>query len=268
MYINSSVGGADMAEICYIINTKIERKHTEQKSTEVMFALYEMYDKLDIEELEKEIKEKRGGKCISIDVSVLDAVLAVKRVRLNKKELLKIIVYEDKEIQNIRDVFYADILSIKEAVTEIVKMGIGLIRSDIKDIVNIIEKAYRRLEIVVDTDEVGIAFWIKEIAAMCMHEIESYTKKEKQTEESANGIKIQIEADRAYIAVRDFAKWYDETEYRDKLSVSTVREEFKNAGITICNSGRTDYNKTKTGKVIAFDIEKLKAYCKKEDKVE
>ena len=258
-----------MAEICYIINTKIERKHTEEKDTEVMFALYEMYDKLDIEELEKEIKEKRGGKCISIDVSVLDAVLAVKRVRLNKKELLKIIVYEDKEIQNIRDIFYADILSIKEAVTEIVKMGIGLIRSDIKDIVNIIEKAYRRLEIVVDTEEIGMSCWIKEIAAMCMHDIESYTKKEKQTE-STNSIKIQIEADRAYIAVRDFAKWYDETEYRDKLSVSTVREEFKNAGITICNTGRTDYNKTKTGKVIAFDIGKLKAYCKKEgkDKVE
>lgn len=256
-----------MAEICYIINTKIERKHTEQKNAEVMFALYEMYDKLDIEELEKEIKEKRGGKCISLNVSVLDAVLAVKRVRLNKKELLKIIVYEDKEIQNIRDVFYADILSIKEAVTEIVKMGIGLIRSDIKDIVNIIEKAYRRLEIVVDTEEIGMLCWIKEIAAMCMHEIESYTKKEKRTE-SMNSIKIQIEADRAYITVRDFAKWYDETEYRDKLSVSTVREEFKSAGITICNSGRTDYNKTKTGKVIAFDIEKLKAYCKKEDKVE
>lgn len=67
----------------------------------------------------------------------------------------------------------------------------------------------------------------------------------------------------AYIGVKEFSKWYDETDYRNKLSVYTVREEFKNVGITKCNQGRTDYNIAGEGKVVAFDIQKLDEYCKK-----
>lgn len=261
-----------MAKVCYITNNRIEKEYLEikdgaekVKNTATSFALYEMYDELEIEEIENELADKRKGERTRLTVSVLDTILAVKRVRLDKKEYLKIIVYEDKNMQAIRDVFYADTLSVKETVTEVVKMGIGLIRSDVKDLVNIIEKAYRQLDIVDDDEDYGRTCWLKEIAKMCMQEIENSVKikEEKQTKGSKDSIKFEIDKDgkEAYIRVTEFTKWYNETDYKFKLSVYTVREDFKNAGITICNPGRTDYNRTVEGRVVEFDIDKLKSYC-------
>ena len=191
-------GGVSMADVCYITYNKVVKEYLEVKdgvenvkNTATSFVLCEIDDDFEkIEEMRKELVENRKGEHTRIEVSAVGAILAVKRVRFNKTEFLKIIVYEDQDIKNIRDVFYADTLSVKETVTEVVKMGIGLIRSDVKDLVNIIEKAYRRLELAEDVQETGRTCWLKEIANMCMQEInksiEIKEKEEKDIKVSLN----------------------------------------------------------------------------------
>lgn len=275
-----------VAKVCYITNNKIEKQHISIKNgqqviegTTTAFKLYEVYDTLDIATIQEQLAEKNTSKKIQVKIEVVESILAIKRVRMDNKEFLKIIVYEATNIEKIRDVFYADTLSVKETVTEIIKMGIGLMRSDIKDLVNIIEKSYRHLEVVEDEAEYGRTYWLKDIAKMCLLEIEKAialkdeNKKGNYLEENISNIGIEIDKQGnekyAYIKVKEFSKWYEGTDYRKKLSVYTVREEFRNAGITICNPGRTEHTRAVAEgtagkclqKVVEFDIENLRKYC-------
>ena len=293
--------GKEMAKIAYIYLSKIKKTNKEEtKERMVLFQSGMVYDKFDIDMEKESIRKRNDTKSYSAEVSIEPTIIAVRKVKDANREILKIIIYDDcKNMNNshIRDIKYCDMLSIKDSVMQIVKMGTGFLKSDILDIEKKIENASRELDLVEDNQELGKEQWMKDIAKMYLNEIEILTvkeevqdvaedvkekkdtgakkkktdKEEKDTEtenKKADKEEKDTETEKAEtfdMLVKDFKDFYESSEYKDKLSIQYVRKYFLEKELTQANTGRTDMTVKINGtaqKVIRFQVGKLRDYCK------
>lgn len=253
-----------MAEICYITYNKVVQQSKTSDNKAERYVLQPFFasgeEIFKYQEVKKELEKKNSSSKATATASLVGSIIAVRKVKDSRSELIKFIVYNDEDditAKRIREVFYSDVISIKETITKIVKLGIGLLRTDIKDLEKIVEKAYRELEIVADAKEWGRGSWFKEIAYIYKKELEKHEKTK--------------DGKQAYLTVNDFSDLFKETDYANKVSVYEVRAKFKDEKLTECNVGRTDYTmqikdekdgKGKLQKVILFNLDNLDIYCK------